>query len=267
MNVTLKMKDSPGRVLFIAEGKRLVIGRASTADFSFPEQQFLSSRHCEVQATREGARVADLGSSNGTFVNGNRVRESVLSDGDELSVGHITFLVQLSPSLPAGAAAQPKQADAQGPSPASAGSVDPSLQMGSWSLRGLPAGWEIIEGYGIRDANQGAFPSTVICSQEMLSSEVTLDQYIKNQLVVIRANMPQARPKEMVPAAFPQASEAARLEIELPAPHGRGGILQQFYARFGSRVGIVTFATLASELPRLQPLFESIRSGLSFRTE
>jgi len=268
MNLILEMKGSPsaGKRLVVAEGRQLLLGRAASADFSFPEEQFLSSRHCSFSATPEGCRVTDLGSSNGTLLNGVRIKEASLKDGDQLVAGHITFLVHLVEKLEAESA--PVKTTPSAHEHAARGSASgPPFRFSHWSLSNIPTGWELIEGYGIRDANQGAFPSTVICSQEMLSSEVTLDQYIKNQLLVIRTNMPQARPKETAPTSFPPASEAAWLEIELPTPDGREGILHQFYARFGSRVGIVTFTTLANELPRLQPLFDSIRSGLSFRAE
>jgi predicted component of type VI protein secretion system len=270
MNITLTMKagPTPARTLVIAEGRKCVLGRSPSADFSFPDQQFLSSNHCAVLATRDGGQVTDLGSSNGTFVNGVRITESALKDGDELSVGHLTFLVQFSQSVEAGAATS-QQAKADGPprTPASRTSPSSLLQIGAWSFRALPAGWELIEGHGIRDANKGAFPSTIICSQDALPRETTLEQYIERQLVVIRANMPEARAKEIAPATFPPASEAALLEIELPAADGRQGIVRQFYARFGDRVGVVTFTTLASELPRVQHLFDSIRADLSFHSE
>ena len=46
-----------------------------------------SRRHAEIRATAEGFLVVDLGSMNGTLVNGVPVKEHVLHDGDELAVG------------------------------------------------------------------------------------------------------------------------------------------------------------------------------------
>jgi hypothetical protein len=43
--------------------------------------------------------------------------------------------------------------------------------------------------------------------------------------------------------------------------------MRQLYARFAAQVGVVTFTTLASELSRLEPIFESIRADLTFRGE
>jgi pSer/pThr/pTyr-binding forkhead associated (FHA) protein len=43
--------------------------------------------------------VTDLGSVHGTFVNGSRITESILSAGDELGIGMMTFLVQVEQEL------------------------------------------------------------------------------------------------------------------------------------------------------------------------
>jgi pSer/pThr/pTyr-binding forkhead associated (FHA) protein len=46
-----------------------------------------SRRHAEIRPSGDGFKVVDLGSMNGTLVNGVRVQEHVLRDGDEISVG------------------------------------------------------------------------------------------------------------------------------------------------------------------------------------
>ncbi len=269
MNIILEMKagPSPGRKLIIAEGQKSVIGRAPSTNFSFPDDKFLSSNHCALDAMREGCHLTDLGSSNGTFLNGSRVKEALLKEGDELVVGHLTFLVHLSERLGAANPVSQKSGATSAPPSAAAASSSSPLQIGNWSFRTVPSGWDLIEGHGIRDANKNAFPSSVIVGKDALQAQTTLEQYIKAQLAVIRAHMPEVRPKEIAPATFPSAEEAALLEIELPSPDGRQGIQRQFYARFGNSTAVVTFTTLAQELPRLEPVFKSILSGLAFRPE
>ena len=157
---------------------------------------------------------------------------------------------------------------------APAAELSSAVQFGSWSLGALPAGWELVGGHGIRNANEGAFPSTVILGEDALRAGTTLDEYIKAQQVVISAYLPEARHTEIRQEKSADADEAVWLEIELPGsapqappatPAGGAGVMRQLYARFGAQVGIVTFTTLASEWNRMEPIFESIRADLTFR--
>ncbi|MFQ5845063.1 MAG: protein kinase, partial [Planctomycetota bacterium] len=50
-----------------------------------------SRRHASVTVTERGHTVRDLGSKNGTFVNGERVQEAALKAGDHLRIGHAEF--------------------------------------------------------------------------------------------------------------------------------------------------------------------------------
>ena len=53
MNLVLEMKagPSPRKKLLVAEGQKFVIGRSAPANFSFPEDSFLSGSHCAVSAS------------------------------------------------------------------------------------------------------------------------------------------------------------------------------------------------------------------------
>ncbi len=68
-----------------------VIGRAAEADITAPDPR-VSKAHCVVEPFDEGWRVRDLGSRNGTMVNGTRVASVALVDQDEIAVG--TFKVK-----------------------------------------------------------------------------------------------------------------------------------------------------------------------------
>jgi len=96
--------DPNGRVgtLVTAEGRRIpvaerpvVIGRLSSCDIPLGDPQ-VSRRHAEVRRDAEGFAVFDLGSTNGTAVNGAPVRERRLSDGDELRIGSATIRFETS---------------------------------------------------------------------------------------------------------------------------------------------------------------------------
>jgi hypothetical protein len=91
-----------GGSLIIADGRRIpvadqpvVIGRLSTCDIPLGDPQ-VSRRHAEVRRDAEGFSVVDLGSTNGTSVNGAPIRERRLTDGDELRIGSNTIRFEAS---------------------------------------------------------------------------------------------------------------------------------------------------------------------------
>jgi S1-C subfamily serine protease len=68
----------------------IAIGRHPLCDFRFDPQQDLdvSTRHAEIRAVGDGYVLVDIGSTNGTYVNGVRIaREQLLASGDEISFG------------------------------------------------------------------------------------------------------------------------------------------------------------------------------------
>jgi pSer/pThr/pTyr-binding forkhead associated (FHA) protein len=91
--------DSSGESIEVTQGK-LVIGRE--VDYHLQrESPFISRHHCVLLLDDYTLRIRDLGSKNGTFVNGRRIvgGETILLDGDVVAVGEITFQVTLVLSL------------------------------------------------------------------------------------------------------------------------------------------------------------------------
>lgn len=75
----------------------LTIGRSETRDIVVPDPA-ASRHHCSV-LPRDGAwSLRDMGSANGVFVNGIRVRESLLVDGDRIRIGNTEFRLSLGAS-------------------------------------------------------------------------------------------------------------------------------------------------------------------------
>ena len=52
----------------------------------------VSRRHAEIRRTENGSELVDLNSSNGTFVNGERVQQHALSSGDQIQLGRTLLL-------------------------------------------------------------------------------------------------------------------------------------------------------------------------------
>ena len=80
-----------GRTLLIPIGSDVIhIGRGLSADLRLDESS-VSRRHAILVPRVSGARVLDDRSSNGTFVNGRRVQQADLSDGDVIVVGRVVL--------------------------------------------------------------------------------------------------------------------------------------------------------------------------------
>jgi hypothetical protein len=73
---------------FELEASALTIGRAGQNDVSIDGDEFASARHVRIEPRRDGVWVQDLGSTNGTHVNGVRIdRPRKLVTGDVVRVG------------------------------------------------------------------------------------------------------------------------------------------------------------------------------------
>jgi pSer/pThr/pTyr-binding forkhead associated (FHA) protein len=77
---------------------RLVIGRGSDCDLVLDEPE-MSRRHAMIENTGDVMFLRDLGSANGTFVNGVQVRNAVLHPDDQIAFDHNRFLLE-APGLP-----------------------------------------------------------------------------------------------------------------------------------------------------------------------
>lgn len=84
----------------IASGQTIVVGRAVSTDLPVYDPT-VSRRHAELVHTAQGLTVRDLGSSNGTFVNGIRVAEMRVRDGDVVTFGKVAFkLIEILADAP-----------------------------------------------------------------------------------------------------------------------------------------------------------------------
>jgi ABC transport system ATP-binding/permease protein len=85
--------EDAGLTFRLLPGTLKTMGRAPRADFVV-DAALVSRVHCRftLNETNE-LQLEDLGSTNGTFVNGKKVRRTQLSDGDKLTVGRVQFVV------------------------------------------------------------------------------------------------------------------------------------------------------------------------------
>ena len=85
-------KSDGSRRDFPLSRDRIVIGRTNEAGLRIPLSS-VSRKHCEIAIEDGVVRLRDLGSSNGTLHNSERVKEAVLAAGDQVEVGPVVFIV------------------------------------------------------------------------------------------------------------------------------------------------------------------------------
>ncbi len=97
INARLTILGGPlsGQETLISQGK-LIIGREEDCSLRI-QSEFLSRHHCVLLLDEDTLRIRDLGSKNGTFVNGRRIgsEEHILCNGDTVSVGDFNFHVAM----------------------------------------------------------------------------------------------------------------------------------------------------------------------------
>jgi uncharacterized protein DUF4123/FHA domain-containing protein len=118
MKILLEHRSGPntGTQIPLTPGQPLRIGRNAKAEHAFPNDPRMSGIHCAFECDARGCRVRDLDSSNGTFLNGARIKEASLANGDEIRAGNTIFVFRIvAEDRPAPPAPQPKHSS---PTPA-----------------------------------------------------------------------------------------------------------------------------------------------------
>jgi pSer/pThr/pTyr-binding forkhead associated (FHA) protein len=107
--VPVRLTLEPGGLSVELTSADMLIGRHSEADIrlALPD---ISRRHCRCFFSDGHWQVRDLNSLNGVFVNGQRMHEATLYDGDRLQLGSLVFSVAI-PDRPAVVPMPPRQAE------------------------------------------------------------------------------------------------------------------------------------------------------------
>ena len=111
--VLVTFKPSGKRVDIPIKSPTVTIGRGDECTIRVPAGS-VSRKHCELAVKDDRVQVKDLDSSNGTFVNGDRIKEVFLDLGDMLTIGRVNFQLQINgrpaeiePFQPIGAGQEP----------------------------------------------------------------------------------------------------------------------------------------------------------------
>jgi serine/threonine protein kinase len=76
-----------------------MIGRGEDSHFCLPQDRFFSRHHCILEIAPPQAFIRDLGSTNGTYVNGQRIDSAYLKSGDRIQGGETVLEVEVSTGL------------------------------------------------------------------------------------------------------------------------------------------------------------------------
>jgi len=93
VNLVLFKKDG-SKKNFSLPSNITIVGRRHDCDLCVP-LMVVSRRHCQLSQNNESLKVRDLDSRSGTFLNGKRISEATVQAGDYLTIGPLTFLLQI----------------------------------------------------------------------------------------------------------------------------------------------------------------------------
>ncbi|HEY8227250.1 MAG TPA: protein kinase [Pyrinomonadaceae bacterium] len=97
MQVNLRVIAGPykGRIFTFTQHDTFLIGRNPEAHLCLPQDRFFSRNHCLLEINPPHSFLRDLDSTNGTFVNGQRVKQVFLNNGDQIQGGETILCVEV----------------------------------------------------------------------------------------------------------------------------------------------------------------------------
>src|SRR5688500_3110890 len=95
VNIFLITGQAIGRKFRMRAGQILFAGRSASTDI-FIDENLVSRRHAKFAWLNDEVKVMDLGSTNGTFVNGRKVQAATLKSGDKVQIGQTLMKVYFS---------------------------------------------------------------------------------------------------------------------------------------------------------------------------
>jgi len=302
VGVVLELRTGPlaGKTISLSSSQSILIGRAAErAQFAVPHDSLMSGVHFAMECGPNGCRVIDKKSTNGTFLNGAKIREPMLlANGDEIKSGQTVFVVRIAPDdkpraisaspqvigqvpvavpyqAPASAnkTSSPTQANAPARAPAAATpastpsarpSQPPALAIGSWVFHKIPDRWQIQEGLGIQQIVKDAFASSIGVMEEPLGPGITLMKYIEAQTLMFRESLQEPRIDAVAAPVITGSEETAAIEIRFTIKDGPSVFFRRVYVRGGSGIGVLTLTTLEKDLASVRPIYDSALAGISF---
>ncbi|MDF1562972.1 MAG: FHA domain-containing protein [Deltaproteobacteria bacterium] len=139
MGFTLKVTAGPGAGQSLSfDQAEVTFGRTSDNDVVLYDPN-VSRRHFHIVQSGGGYLLEDLGSSNGTQVNGHGVQSHPLSSGDQISAGDAVFVFQEAGARRSAPPARRSRGGGEAPAPAPRGGAAPAAPRSRGGAGGVPA--------------------------------------------------------------------------------------------------------------------------------
>lgn len=212
-------------VMFRSDGERrsfsiardmTVIGRREDCDLRIPLGE-VSRKHCRLVRDGDSLKIEDLGSSNGTFLNGRRVQEAQLTPGDSIQVGPVVFVLQVD-GVPADEELSPVTVDTTGAAGSGSGmeeATEGAAPGGGEAVEELEP-LEELEEEGVASAASSEVGAAAGDAAEQPLEELEPLEEVE-QLEQLEQNFDIT---EEAPAASGSASGEIRLDLEPDDPRG-----------------------------------------------
>jgi pSer/pThr/pTyr-binding forkhead associated (FHA) protein len=115
VNLLLMKKDGSFKTIPLPSSVT-IMGRRKDCDLRIPLDA-VSRKHCRIFTEKDTLKIRDLNSRNGTIINGQTIEETLVKPGDRLTIGPLTFVMQVN--------GKPDRIEAAPPAPQKTAAVGP----------------------------------------------------------------------------------------------------------------------------------------------
>ena len=124
----LSIKWGTNKSSFDLSNEPVTIGRGNDNNLQLRDIK-ISRHHCLITKTTDGYKIADLGSSNGTLVNNQKIKEIILNDNDYIQIGdiEITFSLKMGAIVSSSSTRPVTEQSAGASGPETSSDAPPSL--------------------------------------------------------------------------------------------------------------------------------------------
>jgi hypothetical protein len=237
VRLDIAIADTPAGQAEIAPGHAFEVGRHGSG--CRIDDHLLSRRHFVLETADDQLFLEDLGSANGTFLNGEQIVGRVaVADGDRIEAGKSAFAVHIS-------ALEPQRIGETG-----------------WLVTEIPGGWQLVPHLGFQ-RQEGELIASVICAQERIQPGQSLADYAETQFKALGGVAAELVAKRFDPGEIggDESGAAALLAYRYG---GRAVCQYQYYVSVSGDVGIVTWTKTAPASPSDIEEFRHLIGHLSF---
>ncbi len=259
LEITSEM--SVGKKLWLRARQTADVGRGDHAVFGVPHDQQMSALHFHIACDDHQCKLRDLNSRNGTTVNGKKVVQSVLNDGDSIVAGETHFRVRIGGADSDEPATDAGDFTATRTAPPADG---PLQRVGHWICGPVPGGWEIVPEKGMRSTGDDQFPTNLIFTESAATEGVSLEQHVETLIEMYLKAIPGTRTDGATAMEIPGGEEARQFLLEHPQL-GDVAIWQRYVCvRQGDSIGMAVLTTSRDELQQSGALIDRMLAELAW---